>query len=105
METLLIQAFEKAGHEDKIQNVAGNFLQLAEIISVAGSNKYVRFARGSSKTMEKIKSIGDTAAHNKSYITKKTDIDDIKFEYRRLIDELMHLSGLVSNQSKKDQTS
>lgn len=105
METLLIHAFEKAGHEDEIQNAAGNFLQLAEIIGVAGSNKYVRFARGSSKTMEKLKSVGDTAAHSKSYITKKPDIDDIKLEYRRLIDELMHLSGLVSHQSKKDETS
>ena len=30
------------------------------------------------KTMKEIKQIGDTASHDRTYITEQTDIDDIK---------------------------
>ncbi|MDK1022576.1 MAG: hypothetical protein QGD90_13180 [Candidatus Hydrogenedentes bacterium] len=36
-----------------------------------------------------IKELGDTASHDRVYITLKQDIDDTKFRYRRIINELL----------------
>jgi hypothetical protein len=44
--------------------------------------------------MKNIKDIGDTAAHDRTYITQQTDIDDLKSKYRRLIKELLVLSKI-----------
>ncbi len=39
-------------------------------------------------------SLGDTAAHHRVYITRQGDIDHIKQKYRRLLQELLSLSGI-----------
>ena len=44
--------------------------------------------------MTEIKQLGDTAAHDRVYITRQGDIDDIKQKYRRLLQELLSLSGI-----------
>jgi len=44
--------------------------------------------------MQEVKDLGDTAAHDRVYITQQTDIDDMKPSFRRLIEELLLLAGI-----------
>lgn len=94
METLLIEAFEKANKADKIKTADGQYVGLADIIAQARSNQHIRLQRGSADTMEEIKALGDTAAHSRMYITKQSDLDHVRFKYRKVIAELAHLAGI-----------
>ena len=88
MESLLIEAFVQNSLDQKILDSDKNFLPLNAIINQAKNPANIRFSRGLDKTMEGVKDIGDAAAHSKSSITKKTDIDNIQSKFRRMIDEL-----------------
>ena len=45
------------------------------------------------KRMRNIKESGDTAAHDRTYITSKQDIDDSKQKIRKTLTELLSLCG------------
>lgn len=94
METLIIEIYvhEKRHHE--IQN-NGVFFGLEKLISYVRNDSLVTLGRNSPKTMLEIKQLGDTAAHDRVYITEQVDIDDVKLKYRRLISELLSLAGIT----------
>lgn len=93
METLMIEAFERLGHAEEIKD-GKNYRPLSELIGLAGSGRWIKLHRGSVETMEKVKEVGDTAAHHRIYITRKSDIDEVKLPFRRVISELMHIADL-----------
>jgi hypothetical protein len=93
MESLIIEIYVKLGRHNEIQH-DGMFISLERIIGYIRNDKSIVLGRNSGKTMEDIKELGDTAAHDRTYITRVNDIDDIKFRFRKLIDELLILSGL-----------
>jgi hypothetical protein len=93
METLLIEAFEQNGKSTAIKR-QNNYLQLSDIVGIAKSGQFIKLARGSADILEEIKSAGDTAAHNRTYITKRQDVEDLKLKFRRIISELMHLAKI-----------
>lgn len=93
METLLIEAFEQNGVGAAIKQDK-NYIQLSDIIGVAASGQYLKLSRGVGKDLEAIKSVGDAAAHSRTYITKKADIDDVKHVFRKVISELAHLAKI-----------
>lgn len=88
MESLLIEIYihEKRHHE--IQS-NGTFLMLERLINYATSDSKILFSRNSPKTIKEIKQLGDTAAHDRTYVTPDVDVDDVKARYRRLIQELL----------------
>jgi hypothetical protein len=94
IEVLLILAFEHRGAEGAIKD-HGEYLMLKDIIKVARSGHHIKLARGNGDILEKVKQVGDTAAHSKSYVTTKTDVDDLKHDLRRAVSDLMHLANLV----------
>jgi len=94
MESLLIESFVACGHAAKIQDTSNNFLPLNALINQAKNPANIHFSRGLDKTMAHIKDIGDAAAHNRTYITTKLDIDNVQSKFRRLIDELCKKAGI-----------
>lgn len=94
MESLIISSFEKKKKEAQIRDADGNFFMLRDLISQAKNPSNFRLSRGMGEVMDLIKDLGDTAAHNRSYITKKTDIDIVQNKFRRLIEELCVLAGI-----------
>ena len=94
VESLLISSFENAGHRPSIQNRSGNLLGLEEIIGRARSGQYVKLARTSGKILDKVKEVGDTAAHDRYYITEEQDIADFRSGFRKVVAELMALAGI-----------
>jgi hypothetical protein len=93
IESLLIDAFVKAGHVDQIRK-DGEFMMLEKIISVAKGGQYIRLARGSDKILEEIKYVGDRSAHNRNYISHKRDVGDLINKFRTVVAELLHLADI-----------
>jgi hypothetical protein len=93
METLVIETYVHRGRHHEIQQ-NGVFLSLDRLLSYLKSDKTITLARGTPKCMDEIKQLGDTAAHDRTYITTQLDLDDTKARYRRLIGELLVLAGV-----------
>ncbi|WP_152613443.1 hypothetical protein [Inquilinus limosus] len=102
MESLLIEAFEQNGHGSAIKQ-DGHYVQLNEIVGMANSGKYIKLSRGSGREIEIIKSVGDTAAHSRNYSTKKSDIDDLKHAFRRIVTELAHLAKIEPRKDPQNE--
>lgn len=93
MESLIIEVYvSRSRHREIQQN--GVFRQLEALLAHIKRDGSISLARGSAKTMDEIKQLGDTAAHDRTYVTHQSDIDDLRSRYRRLISELLALSGV-----------
>ena len=99
MESLIIEVYIVAKRQHEIQNNKV-FLPLEKMISYICSDKKITLNRNAYKTMLSIKEVGDTAAHDRVYITQQPDINDIKHKYRRQILELLILSKIKNNHPK-----
>ena len=95
METLIIDVYVNSKRHHEIQR-DGVFLPLDQLIKHIQGDKAVPIGRNSPKTYSEVKQIGDTAAHDRVYITNALDIDDVKQRYRTVIQELLELGGYNS---------
>jgi len=95
MESLIIEIYvNRSRHQEIQQN--GVFGPLSALLAHIKADGSIVLARGSAKTMDDIKQLGDTAAHDRTYITHQSDIDNLRSRYRHLISELLVLSGIRS---------
>ena len=93
MESLIIEIYIKKNMTSDIRQ--GNaFLMLEGIINKTINNPNIILSRNSPRTMKIIKELGDTAAHDRTYLTKPDDIEENKLAIRRLIQELLNLAGI-----------
>jgi hypothetical protein len=93
MESLILEVYISQKRHAAVQN-AGVFLGLERLIGIICADNAVTLGRNTPAAMADVKTVGDTAAHDRTYITKQRDLDDLKLRYRRLIDELLHASGI-----------
>jgi Domain of unknown function (DUF4145) len=93
MESLIIEVYISRSRQHEIQ-ANGVFFFLDRLISYIRNDTAVTLGRNTPKTMEEMKQIGDTAAHDRTYITRKGDIDGIKANLRRTISDLLVASGI-----------
>lgn len=94
MESLIIEVYVRRNRHSEIQQ-NGVFRGLDFLIGHLKNDNSIPLARGSRKAMDDVKLLGDTAAHDRVYITSQADIDDIKPRYRRLIADLLAQAGLA----------
>ena len=88
METLIIESFERYGIEDEIKR-DGFYKFLSELIpSFINSSKWTA-SRNIKTSLDKIKKYGDASAHNRRFIAGKKELDDVKFELRQAIQEIV----------------
>ncbi|MCF6292819.1 MAG: hypothetical protein L3J04_05430 [Robiginitomaculum sp.] len=93
MESLLIEVFETLGQEKLIKDSEGNYKMLNGIIKALGSSP-IKLERGTDRIIKNVKEVGDNAAHGRSHITKKNDINDLKIGYRKLVSELKNKANI-----------
>jgi hypothetical protein len=93
MESLIIEIYIARGRHQEIQTNRV-FLPLERLISQVVSDPSIPLNRNTPRTLNDTKQIGDTASHDRVYITQQQDIDDIKQRYRRMIQELLALAGI-----------
>jgi hypothetical protein len=92
-ESLLIECYRHVSREaDLRQN--GKMQMLDGLITTFAADTTIGKSRNLIAQLRKIKELGDNAAHNRTYITKKADIEDIKADARRCLSEMGHLAGL-----------
>lgn len=94
MESLILEVYISKGLHHEIKP-GGTFLMLDGLIAHIRSHDTIVLSRNAPKTMEAVKQFGDTAAHDRTYITQAKDVDDLKAPYRRLIQELLTLAGII----------
>lgn len=95
MESLIIEVYMSQKRQEHISRDR-IFFGLDGLINTITQDPAVALGRASPKTMSEIKLLGDTAAHDRTYITSQVDVDDVKARYRKLISELIMLAGIVS---------
>ena len=93
MESLIIEIYIHEKRQHEIQN-NGVFFGLERLIAYVRADKKLTLGRNTPATMTEVKQIGDTAAHDRVYVTAKTDIDDISGSYRRMLQDLLAASGI-----------
>jgi len=93
MESLLIETYISQKRHHEIQN-NGMFFPLEKIINYVRLDNRLVLSRNTPKTMNEVKLLGDTAAHDRTYITHQTDIDDIKLKLRRVVQEFLSLANV-----------
>ena len=94
MESLIIEVYISQNRQLEIQT-SGVFVGLERLIAYIRADKKINLSRNSPSTMDDIKQIGDTAAHDRTYITQPVDVNDLKIRYRHLILELLTISGIT----------
>jgi hypothetical protein len=95
MESLIVEIYIHQGREAEIKH-NNQFLVLENLIGRVQADPKITLSRGVPKTMADIKGLGDTAAHNRVYITNQVDIDDLKSKFRAMIKELLVQSGITT---------
>ena len=94
MESLIIEIYIHQKRHSDIQH-DGVFFMLDRLIVHVGNDQNIHLSRNTAKTVREVKQLGDTAAYDRTYITPQIDIDDVKARYRRLIKELLLVSGVT----------
>lgn len=93
IESLIIEIYIHQKRHQDIQS-GGVFVGLDRLIGVITNDQKVSLGRSTPKTMLETKQLGDTAAHDRVYITPQVDVDDLKAKYRRMTQELLDKAGI-----------
>jgi hypothetical protein len=97
VETLIIECFEKHGNADRAKR-DGNFLMLSELIDellkVDAEPSGWNLSRKCKEALPRIKRKADMAAHARTYLARRHDVDDIRDDLRIAVEDLIHISGL-----------
>lgn len=94
LETLIIESFEAHKIDNKIKNPDGTFYYLSSLIPTLLAETSWNISRNVRKALPKLKDLGDQSAHNRRYLARKNDLDNIKRELRITLEELVHISKL-----------
>lgn len=92
-EILLILSYQKLGIDNEIKDNNG-YLMLDKIVKNAVSNQTLKFSRIKNE-FDTFRKVGNFSAHKISYTAGKKDIDDIKIDYRAMLEELYYKAGLL----------
>ena len=91
LETLIIECFERYSVEEKIKGKDNHYYYLNDLINKFLIEDKWSINRNTSKSLPKIKSLGDLSAHNRRFSAKRGDIDNIRIDLRIIIEDLIHL--------------
>lgn len=89
IETLIIECFERHGIDNQIKDSNDIFYYLSDLIVKFISSKNWNVSRNLKSNIEKIKKYGDLSAHNRRFLAKKKDIDNMKIELRQVLQEIV----------------
>lgn len=93
-EILLVLAYQRNGIEAEITNSQGQHFMLEGIVKNAKNNTTLNISSRVRKNMDAFREVGNNSAHSITYTASQKDIDDIKINYRVMLDELYDKSGL-----------
>lgn len=94
-EVLLVLSYQNLGIDNEIKDASGNgYVMLERIVSNAKGNATLKLSRIKNE-FDTFRVVGNFSAHNITYTAGKKDIDDIKLNYRVMLEELYSKAGLT----------
>ncbi len=94
-EVLLVLSYQKMGIDNEMKDASNTgYLMLEGIVSNAKNNQTLKLAR-IKKEIDSFRVVGNFSAHGITYTAGKKDIDDIKLNYRVMLEELYVKAGLM----------
>lgn len=94
-EVMLVLSYQKLGIDDEIKDSSGSgYIMLDGIISKAKDNTILKLSRIKNE-FDTFRKVGNFSAHNITYTAGKKDIDDIKLNYRVMLEELYNKAELI----------
>jgi hypothetical protein len=94
IETLVIESFEHHNIAAKIQNGAGDFFYLRDLIDATLKEPSWNLGRNAKQALPKLKDIGDKSAHSRRFVAQRGDIQPLLPEIRVVIQELLFIADL-----------
>ena len=94
LEVMLILAYRKLAIEAAIQEADGSFKMLEGIVNDAKTNSKLGLSRNSKEVLEVFRKLGNFSAHKIEYTCHRLYIQPHIMDYRGIITELLHKSGL-----------
>ena len=95
VESLIIEIYIRGRRAEDIKE-DDVFLQLNSLAKVLSRDREIHPSRGLMNGINTIKDIGNTAAHDRTYMTPLQDIDENRILIRKTVSELLTLSELKS---------
>ena len=93
-EVLLVLSYQNYGIDDQIKDSTGKgYIMLDGIAKNAKNNQTLKISRIKNE-FDTFRLVGNFSAHNITYTAGKKDIDDIKINYRVMLEELYNKAGL-----------
>lgn len=94
-EILLVLSFQNNQIDNLIKDSSGNgYVVLERIVAVAKDDQTLKLSRIKSK-FDTFRQVGNFSAHGITYTAGAKDIDDIKMDYRYMLEELFNKAGLI----------
>lgn len=93
-EILLVLSYENLRIDDEIKDQHGNIMMLEGIVNNAVNNQSLKLSRIRNRYND-FRKIGNFSAHGITYTASKKDVDDIKLDYRVMLEELYSKAGLT----------
>lgn len=94
-EVLLILSYQKMGIDNEIRDASNKgYLMLEGIVSNAKNNQTLKLSRIKNE-FDNFRMVGNFSAHSITYTAGKKDIDNIKLNYRVMLEELYNKAGLI----------
>lgn len=94
-EIVLVLSYQKLGIENEIKNPDGSgYLMLERIVANAKNNQTLCLSRIKNQ-FDTFRMVGNFSAHSITYTAGKKDIDDIKLNYRVMLEELYNKAGII----------
>jgi hypothetical protein len=95
-EVLLVLSFQQHSIDDEIKDTAGaGYIMLDGIVKKAKNSSILKLSRIKNE-FDTFRMVGNFSAHNITYTAGKKDIDDIKLNYRVMLEELYNKAGLTA---------
>jgi Domain of unknown function (DUF4145) len=94
VETLIIETFEAHLLSNKVQNPAGDFLYLRDLISATLAEATWNLGRNTKQALGRLKDVGDRSAHSRRFNAQRNDIEKLIPDLRDVVQELVYLARL-----------
>lgn len=91
VETLIIEVFVAKNRENEILDANAFYYPFSTLIDTA-IKKGIGLSKNSKRFLPNIKNLGDSSAHNRMFIARRSDIENMRVNFRILVEELYHLS-------------
>lgn len=94
-EVLLVLSYQHLSIDAEIKDATGaGYIMLDGIVKNAKNNSVLKLSRIKNE-FDTFRLVGNFSAHNITYTAGKKDIDDIKLNYRVMLEELYNKAGLT----------